>query len=229
VVVSIVQAPRLQIDRSRKSEQGEYRERSHQAAVSRAKRELRRFCTNHRLFFMWTLTYANGGRWDEPRLHREVERFVAKVVAARGGERFPYAFVVEHHKSGALHVHMAVPFFIKHKRLETLWGRGWVWIRDKRKRGECAHVGAVRAAGYLTSYVKKEFEESPYGRRRYEVARGFKVLRYQVRRRDLDDGQRYAEAVFLGKPEHVWHSRDCVDFAGPPTRVLFFGPSVRDG
>ena len=54
-VVSIVQTPRLQIDRSRKGEHGENRERCHQVAVRRARRELRRYCVNHRLFFMWTL------------------------------------------------------------------------------------------------------------------------------------------------------------------------------
>jgi integrase len=56
--------------------------------------------------------------------------------------------------------------------MAALWGHGWVFVTDKRKRGECAHVGAVRAARYLSGYVKKEFDESPYGRRRYEVARG---------------------------------------------------------
>jgi len=124
---------------------------------------------------------------------------------------------------------MAVPFFFKHAQLWSSWGHGLVWISDKRKRGECGHVGAVRAAAYLAHYTKKEFEDSPYGRRRYEVARGFGVLRYQVRRRDLDDGQRYAEAVFLATPEYVWNSRDCDEWHGPGVRVLFFGASARDG
>jgi hypothetical protein len=190
---------------------------------------LRRFCVEHRLFFMWTFTYGNGGQWDEHQLHRQVERFIAKLVAARGGQRFPYAFVVEHHKSGALHVHMALGFYFPHAEMATLWGHGFVFVTDKRKRGECAQVGAVRAARYLSGYVKKEFDESPYGRRRYEVARGFKVTTYEVRRADLDDGQRYAESVFMCEPAFVWDSRTCEDWAGPPVRVLYFPPGADDG
>jgi hypothetical protein len=162
-------------------------------------------------------------------LRRQVERLVAKVAADRG-EAFPYAYVVEFHEDGErLHVHMAVPFYFNHERLRVLWGHGHVWITDKRKRGECAHVGANRAAAYLAKYAGKTFDQAEVGRHRYEVAKGWKVSSYQVRRRDLDEGQRYAEAVFMTAPEYVWDSKQCDDWAGPPVRVLFFTPRARDG
>lgn len=198
-------------------------ERCRKVAAQRARRELRRLCKEHLLFFQWTLTFGDGGQRDLTKLRRQVERFVAKVVAERGGERFPWVYVVEFHEGGErLHVHMAVPFWFPHERLKTLWGHGHVWITDKRKRGECRFVGAVRAAGYLSKYLDKTFGETEFGRHRYEVARGWKVKTYQVRVRDLDEGQRYAEAVFVAAAEYVWHSSSCEEWAGPPTRVLFF-------
>jgi hypothetical protein len=191
-------------------------------AIRRAGRQLRRFAKQHRLCFMWTLTYGNGGQRDVRQLRRQVERLVAKVAEERG-ERFPYAYVAEYHEDDErLHVHMAVPFFFDHGRLGELWTHGFVWCTDKRRRGECRHVGAIRAASYLAKYVGKTFDESAFGRHRYDIARGFKVASYQVRRRDLDEGQRYAEDVFGSAPDCVWNSADCNDWAGPPVRVLFF-------
>jgi hypothetical protein len=123
---------------------------------------------------------------------------------------------------------MAVPFFIKHRRLTVLWGHGHVWRTDFRRKGERAHVGATRAAAYLTKYVAKTFESSEFGRHRYVTARGFKVTSYQVRVRDFGDGQHYAEAVFMAPPEFVWDSRTLEDWPGPPVMVLFFAPRARD-
>lgn len=198
-------------------------------AVRRARKTLRRFCKEHLLFFMWTLTYE-GGQRDLAKLRRQVEALVAKVVAHRGGQRFPYAYVVEPHKDGErLHVHVAVPFWFNHKTLWAMWGHGFVWCTDKRRRGEARVCGAVRAASYLAKYVDKTFDFSDFGRHRYEVARGWAVTSYQVSVRDLDEGQRCAEAVFKGAPEYVWDSRSCEDWAGPPVRVLFFMPRPRDG
>jgi len=228
-VVSVMRGQR-KVDRSGKGHVAVNPERCKREATKRAQRQLRRFCKSHGLFFMWTLTYGNGGQRDVVKLRRQIERLVEKLVAARGGKVFPYAYVVEFHKDGErLHVHMAVPFFFDQRRLSVLWGHGYVWCTDKRKRGECAHVGAQRAASYLAKYVGKTFEHSEFGRHRYEVAKGWKVSSYQVRRRDLDDGQRYAEAVFMGAPEYVWDSKHCDDWAGPAVRVLFFAPRARDG
>lgn len=220
---------RREVNRKRKPDGPKNAEACKIAAVSRAKRELRRFCKEFRLCFMWTLTF-DGGQCDVDQLRRQVERFIAKVVEDRGGQRFPYAYVVEPHADGErLHVHMAVGFFFPHKRLGVLWGKGFVWCTDKRKRGECAHVGANRAAGYLAKYVGKTFEHSEFGRHRYERARGFDVSSYQLRRKNFDDGQRYAEALFLAAPEYVWNSEQCAEWRGPRVRVLFFKSRPRDG
>jgi len=228
-VVSVMRGQRA-VDRSRRRDAPRDVERCKREATKRAQRELRRFCKSHRLFFMWTLTYGDGGQRDLRQLRRQVERLVAKVQESRNGEAFPYAYVVEPHKDGErLHVHMAVPYFFDQRRLSLLWGHGFVWCTDKRKRGECAQVGANRAASYLAKYVGKTFEHAEFGRHRYEVAKGWRVERYEVRRRDLDDGQRYCEALFMAAPEFVWDSSTCDDWHGPPVRVLFFSGGADDG
>ena len=206
---------RRQVDLSRKVEAAKDPDRCRQEAARRARRELRRFCKEHRLFFMWTLTYGHGGQRDLTKLRRQIERLMAKMVEERGGRRFPWAYVPElHADEERWHVHVAVPFWFDQRRLTVLWGHGHVWCTDKRKRGECSFVGAVRAASYLAKYVDKTFGESEFGRHRYEVARGWKIHSYQVRVRDLDDGQRYAEAVFMGSPTYVWNSAESEDWAG---------------
>jgi hypothetical protein len=226
-------SPSKPADRRRKGEGGTGAidpQRCREEAVRRARKTLRRFCKEHLLFFMWTLTYGDGGQRDLVKLRRQVETLIAKVVAERGGRRFPYAYVVELHKDGErFHVHVAAPFWFAHARLTLLWGHGHVWCTDKRKRGEARVCGAVRAASYLAKYVDKTFEHSEFGRHRYEVARGWKVTSYQISVRDLDEGQRYAEVVFMAAPEYVWHSCSCEGWAAPPVRVLFFTPSARDG
>lgn len=57
----------------------------------------------------WTLTHAGAGEHRIAKVRRHVERFLAKIVKARHGERFPYVWVPELHESGhGIHVHMAV-------------------------------------------------------------------------------------------------------------------------
>ena len=205
-------------------------DRCRQEAARRARRQLRRFCKEHQLFFMWTLTYGNGGQRDLRQLRRQVERLVGKVVRERGGKRFPWTYVVEPHKDGErLHVHMAVPFWFDQRRLTELWGHGHVWCSDKRRRGSCRMVGAIQAANYLAKYLDKQFAGSEAGQHRYEVARGWRVQSFQIGVRDLDEGQRYAETVFMAEPFYRWDSSSCEEWAAPPVRVLFFMPRSRDG
>jgi hypothetical protein len=213
---------RRSCDRSRKHGHAIDPERNREQAARRARVRLRRYCKEHRLVFMWTLTYGSGGQRDAAQLRRQVERFIAKVVQARGG-RFPYAYVIEAHKDGErLHVHMAVPFWMPHAEVAEMWGHGWVFMTDKRRKGDCAWVGAERAAAYLAKYVGKEFESGESERRRYEVARGWSVQRYSVRCMDFGDGQMQAEALFGGPPNYVWSSSECEDWPGPAVLVLWF-------
>jgi hypothetical protein len=228
-VVSLLQRERAAADRSRKGERAHDPQRCRENAARRAKSTFRRFCKQHRLCFMWTLTYGDGGQRDLAQLRRQVERLRAKVIRETGRD-FPYAYVVEFHKDGErLHVHMAVPFFFDQRRLTTLWGHGHVWCSDKRQRGECRFIGAERAVRYMAKYMAKAFEDGDFGRHRYERARGWAVETYDVRVFDFGDGQRVAEEVFGGKPRFVLDSADVEDWQAPPMRLLFFEMGAPDG
>jgi len=210
------------VDRSRKVEGAKNPERTKGEAVRRARTMVRRYCTEHRLTYMWTLTYAGDGEHDLAKVRRHVERLIAAVAAEQGG-RFPYLWVPELHKSGhGIHVHMAVPFYFDQKKLTKLWGRGHVWCSSMGRRGTCGHARAKAAAGYVSKYVGKAFEVAEFGRHRYERAQGFPVTSYRVDFHTLDDGQDYVVAVFACAPSYVWDSSTVEEWAGPPCRVLFF-------
>ena len=228
-VVSMLQPPRTPTDRSRKLEGARDPQRCRENAARRAKTKFRRFVKQHRLCFMWTFTYGEGGQRDLVQLRRQVERLIAKVSKDLGHD-FPYAYVVEFHKDGErLHVHIAVPFRYPFEKLDALWSHGFVWLSDKRRKGECAFVGAERAYRYMAKYMTKEFEASEFGRHRYEISRGWQVESYDVRVQDFGDGQRVAEGVFGGPPSFVWDSAEVEDWQAPPCRVLFFEMRARDG
>ena len=211
------------VDRSRKGEGANDPARCRKESERRARVTLRRYRVEHRLRYMWTLTYAGSGEHDLARVRRHVEKLIAKVVEDRHGQRFPYIWVAELHATEhGIHVHLAVPFFYKHAKLMKAWGRELVWCTDMKKPGECGLVGYRRAAAYLTKYVGKAFGESAFGRHRYERAQGFEPESYRVRRWDMDHGQDYAEGVFRAKPAFVWRSDSIECWEGPPCRVLFF-------
>ena len=217
------------VDRSRKGEEAKDPRRCQAEAARRAKVTLRRFCTEHRLRYMWTLTYRGDGEHDISKVRRHVEKLIAKIANNRNGQRFPYVWVPEQHPSGhGIHVHMAVPFFYKHSNLVKAWGRGFVYCTDMKKPGECGMVGCRRAVTYLSKYLGKAFEDAGFGRHRYERAQGFEPYSYKVSRFDLQDGEEYACIVFRTAPTFVWRSESIETWAGPPCRVLFFAGRAPD-
>lgn len=210
------------VDRSRKEGGPADSGRCTVQAVSRARGSIRRYCAANRLRYQWTLTYRGAGEHDLGKVHRHVERLMAKVVKARHGRRFPYVWVPELHAAHGLHVHIAVGFRFEHGDLMLAWGRGGVWCQDMKRKGESALAGARRAAGYLAKDLGKALGESGFGRHRYGRAQGFEPQSFRVRRRDMDDGEAYAAAVFGCRPSDVWRSESVPDWAGPCCRVLHF-------
>ncbi len=222
-------ARRVDVDRSRKLDGCLDPERTKAEAVRRARTTVRRYCTEHGLRYMWTLTYRGSGEHDLARVRRHIEKLIAAVVGARG-ERFPYLWVPELHKTDhGIHVHMAVPFYFDQARLAKLWGRGHVWCSLMGRKGSCGFAQASAAARYVSKYVGKAFEIAEFGRHRYERAQGFPITSYRVRRYDMADGREYAEHVFRCAPSFVWSSTDEEDWSGPPCFVLFFMGRAPDG
>ena len=93
------------------------------------------------------------------------------------GEAFAYVLVPELHKDGHVHLHLALDRFVGKSHLSDVWGHGFIDVR-KISSGDGGRASARDAAGYLTKYLSKTFEEDETGetmagRHRYEVAEGF--------------------------------------------------------
>lgn len=195
-------------------------DRAEREASRRARTMLRRYCTQHQLSYLWTLTYAGGRQSDRRAITRHLERLLAKVRDNLGVKAFPYARVFEWHKSGlGLHVHMAVPMWYPQPDLERQWGRGFVFCSGNRmhRRNEGRHT-----ASYLSKYMGKAFEATDRGDHRYECAQGFPIERYTLKLSNFDDAIDLGLKFFRSPVAFVWDSREDPESMMPPTLVALF-------
>lgn len=193
----------------------------------RARATVRRFCAQYRLVYMWTLTYE-GGEEDIEQVKRHVERLRETVIRGRNGRPFPYIAVPELHADGRRwHVHMAVPFRMKHRKLHRAWGRGFVWCSDFHRRGGCRFAESRRAAGYLAKYIGKGFGDRTPGHHRYWRSQGYPIERSSCRQRDFVDAESYAAAKYSPQRYQRWDGKMAGDRI--PVSVMFFdGALVAD-
>ena len=195
-------------------------DRSASEAARRARGQLRRYCTANRLNRFGTLTYEGEGVHDPRLLRVHVGEFFRSLRASLGGKAFPYVWVPEwHHTDHGLHVHFAVGRYIARRHLLQAWGRGHVHIKliGDLPVGSGVHAEARRAAGYLSKYVGKGFDEvTEPGLHRYEGAQGFQPERTRLWGRMLDDVVAQAVDVMGSAPGYVWQSQVADGWMGPP-------------
>lgn len=196
-------------------------ERAAVEAARRARGQVRRYCAGNRLNRLGTLTYAGDGNHDPQLLRRHVGDFFRRLRSGLGGKSLPYLWVPEWHKSGhGLHVHFAVGQYVPRRLIESAWGRGFVHIKllGDLPAGSGVVAQARKAAGYLSKYVGKSFEEDQRvpGLHRYEVVQGFQPVKSQVYGRSLDDAISAACSVMKARPEYVWNSDQVEGWEGPP-------------
>lgn len=195
-------------------------ERARREAERRARGRIRRYCTANQCFRLLTLTYREA-QFDLGEVHRDIRNFTDRLFRAVG--RMPYVWVVERHKSGAFHVHMALGRFVRQARLADIWGLGFVSVNDKRKL-RTGVVGARKAGGYLSKYVSKAFDQGHvFGRKRYEVARGYEPERvtYAVVASVAELRSFVSGFSFDGvAPDYQWYSPTDEEADGPP--IAFF-------
>lgn len=173
-------------------------ERSRTEAARRARGRLRRYCAANGLNRLGTLTYRGAGCHDPVQVRADLSVFFRALRETLGGEPLPYVWVPEWHPKGH--------GFVSIKLLSDLpVGSGR--IEEARK-----------AAGYLSKYVAKSFDDPRTPRRhRYDVAQGFQPERVQLWGRSADDVIGQASALLgSGPPQRFWSSRDKEDWPGPP-------------
>lgn len=193
-------------------------------AARRARAKVRRYCAAHRLNRLGTLTYRGSGCHDPVQLRTDVAVFFRSLRSALGGSAFPYVWVPEWHKTDhGLHVHFAVGQYTRRQMINAAWGHGFVHIK---RLGDLA-VGSTtlhearKAAGYLSKYVSKSFEDDPVrrgrsGLHRYEVAQGFQPPVRRLRGRSSAAVLAQAVQVMGAAPSTFWSSYDVEDWQGPP-------------
>lgn len=184
-------------------------ERSAEESVRRSRAAIRRYCAEHRLNRLGTLTYAGAGNFDQGTVRRHVAACIRRLRADLGTP-FPYVWVPEWHPGGhGLHVHFAVGRWIHVGDIKRAWGRGRVHI--KLLGGLPIGSGAIHearlAAGYLAKYVGKSLgADTPPGMHRYDVAQGYPVKVTRLGGSSLEDVLERAVAIMGREPVLVWDS-----------------------
>jgi hypothetical protein len=166
------------------------------------------------------LTYAGEGCHDPQQARADVGWFFRDL--RRSMQRgFPYAWVPEWHKSGhGLHLHFAVGQFIGRGVIERAWGHGFVHIKllGDLPVGSGSLAQARRAAGYLSKYVTKGFDdaERPAGLHRFDVAQGYQPACVRMTGTSSDDVLEQASERLGSAPIRRWSSRDSPGWLGAP-------------
>lgn len=195
-------------------------ERSRAEAARRARGRVRRYCAANRLNRLGTLTYADACH-DVHQFRADIAGFFRRLRAARGGKAFPYLWVPEWHPGGhGLHGHFAVGQFIPRGLIEAAWGHGFISIKllSDLPVGSGTLEESRRAAGYLSKYVVKSFDDDrPKGLHRFDVAQDFQPERVRVYGRTSDEALAAAAALMGSSvPVRLWDSRGEPSWQGPP-------------
>jgi len=190
-------------------------------AARRAKGKLRRYCAANRLNRLGTLTYRGAGCHDQRQVRGHVGEFFRNLRAELGGSAFAYAWVPEWHKTDhGLHLHFAVGRFIKRALIESAWPHGFVHIKliGDLPVGAGTLGEARKAAGYLSKYVAKSFEDSDRidGLHRYDLAQGFAPAVERITGTSPDAVIAAASERVGYQPVRRWSSRDVLDWQGGP-------------
>lgn len=197
-------------------------ERAAAEAGRRARAKLRRYCAANRLNRLGTLTYRGAGNHDPAVLREHLGAFFRGLRAGLDGKPLPYAWMPEWHKTGhGLHAHFAVGRYIKRKVIDDAWGHGFVHIKliGDLPVGSTALTEARRAAGYLSKYVAKTFDDAQareMGLHRYDVAQGFQPKTMRLSGTSAHAVLSEASELMGGAPATQWSSLESPDWQGAP-------------
>lgn len=195
-------------------------QRSAQEAARRARGKVRRYCAANRLNRLGTLTYRGSGCHDPRKLRADVAEFIRELRQGLGGQALPYLWVPEWHKTDhGQHVHFAVGRYVQRQLIERSWGRGFVHIKllGDLPVGSTSLHEARKAAGYLSKYVGKAFEQRRIpGLHRYDVAQGFQPEAQRLWGRTVDDVIDQATEQMGAEPARLWSSDEVEGWKAPP-------------
>lgn len=149
-------------------------------AALRAKRKVRHSIKNIGADRLFTLTRRETdpeGFWTEEKWAWAWDRFVR--LARKAGIELAYVAVLERHKKGNLHLHVAITGWINIKLARNIWwvvcggrGLGNVDVQFRKFPGGSRFNASARIARYISKYVTKTFTETHrFNKKRYWASR----------------------------------------------------------
>lgn len=199
--------------------------RSQEEASKRAARRIRRYCVSNGLNRLGTLTYEGEGLHDQRQLRKDIAQFFGNLRNDLG-KNFPYVWVPEWHKTHhGLHVHFAVGSYIQKSKIDNAWGRGFTHIKliTDLPAGFTKIEEARIAAGYISKYVAKSFEDTRRIERthRYDIAQGFTPQKFVIYSETKIDAITKAIDEMGAEPSQYWDSNSDLSWGASP--VVWMG------
>lgn len=186
-------------------------------AGRRARGRLRRYVVANRCSRLLTLTCADQTH-DRAVMVRRVQAFARGLTLGR--PQLAYAWVLERHKSGALHAHLVLSEFVDYRAIRRLWGHGIIDVRKIRSPRRGQREASRSAARYLAKYVTKDPVAGP-GQHRYDVREGRQPVAVRLVLAQREAAVAWAIGSMGGEvPSYRWESDECKDWTGPPVTFL---------
>lgn len=145
--------------------------------AKRAKRNVRLACKNIGVDRLMTLTRRESEPaefWDRQEWAKAWDKFVR--LCKRAGVDLVYVAVLEDHKKGNHHLHVALTGHAPVNLLRQIWwaccgGRGMGNVDIKRRRTHDRMHRTAKIASYISKYIAKQFEDSEFNKKRYWASR----------------------------------------------------------
>ena len=181
-----------------------------QKSASRAKRKVRHLVKNMGATNLVTLTrreLAGCAFWspdDWARAWDKARRMLERIIGA-----FPYVGVLEQHKKGNFHLHLAWLGKVNLGLFRRVWwavcgGRGEGNVDSQYIKVRAGLERADRVAKYISKYTSKHFEDSGrFNKKRYWASRQTmeESRRYVLKSGDIENGLNEAFRVLGIRPE----------------------------
>lgn len=145
--------------------------------AARAKRAVRLACKNVGVDRLMTLTRRESEAsdfWTRDQWAKAWDKFLR--LLKRAGVELIYVAVLEQHKKGNFHLHVALTGHAPVNLLRGIWwaccgGRGMGNVDIKRRRTHDRTHRTAKIASYISKYIAKQFEDSEFNKKRYWASR----------------------------------------------------------
>ena len=212
-------------------------------SAARAKRKVRHLCRNMMATHLLTLTkreIEGSEYWTEEQWADAWDRLRRLLVRVIG--QFPYVAILESHKKGNFHLHVAWVGKINVNLIRKMWlaivGPSGGNIDAKFIKVPHGHDRSSRIAGYISKYVTKSFEQNPrFNKKRYWASKQAmeECRRYVLKALTIDSAMEEVKRLlgldygrFLVLKNGVFKEQNLFRFPGGGGAWINYLPGVHD-